>query len=67
VTNIWWVKIKAGDKQRWVSAARISGGDNDQPIRPDPTNVTGRGWATMAHPHSCPALTAGRNGRAGPG
>ena len=37
VRNNWWVKIKAGDKQGWVSAARISGGNNDEPIKNVPT------------------------------
>jgi hypothetical protein len=37
VTNVWWVKIKAGSKQGWVSAARISSGDNNDPIPGIPT------------------------------
>jgi len=37
VTNVWWVKIKAGSKQGWVSAARISGGANNDPIDGVPT------------------------------
>ena len=36
-TNIWWVKIKAGDKQGWVSAVRISSGGNNEPIPHVPT------------------------------
>lgn len=31
-TNTWWVKIKAGSLQGWVSAVRISTGGNNQPI-----------------------------------
>jgi hypothetical protein len=33
-SNYWWVKIEyAPGKQGWVSAVRIQGGDNDQPIK----------------------------------
>jgi hypothetical protein len=32
-TNTWWVKIKAGDKQGWVSAIRIGIGGNNEPIK----------------------------------
>ena len=35
-TNTWWVKIKAGNRQGWVSAVRITIGGNDEPIRDVP-------------------------------
>jgi hypothetical protein len=30
--NYWWVKIRAGNREGWVSAVRIRSGVNDRPV-----------------------------------
>jgi hypothetical protein len=39
-SNHWWVKIVAGGDQGWVSAVRIAGGDDNEPIKDVPQRPT---------------------------